>query len=134
MSSKLMRRPIQQQLLVPMLVVVLAGVAVASIAGAWIGARSEREQEQEHLQRLAGTLADAGFPLSENVLRQMGGLSGADFVVLEPEGAVLQSTISLTGEDATELRRLGQQDQPKGRFPDVTLIMSTGRYRAARVP
>ena len=82
-----------------MLVVVLAGVAVASLAGAWIGARFARDQEQENLRRLARTLADAGFPLTENVLRQMAGLSGADFVVLGPVGQVLHSTIRLTDDE-----------------------------------
>jgi len=129
-----MRRPIQQQLLIPMLVVVLAGVAVASLAGAWIGARFAREQEQDNLRRLAGTLADAGFPLSENVLRKMAGLSGADFVVLGQDGQMLQSTISLSGEEAAELLRLDQAGLASGPPTDLTLNLSAGRYRAARLP
>jgi len=128
------RRPIQQQLLIPMLVVVLAGVAVASLAGAWIGARFAREQEQENLRRLAGTLADAGFPLSENVLRKMAGLSGADFVVLGQQGQTLHSTIPLSAAEAAELRRVDAADQGTGSVPELPLSLSAGRYRAARLP
>ena len=134
-----MRRPIQQQLLVPMLVVVLAGVAVASLTGAWIGAQFAREQEQENLRRLAGTLADAGFPLSENVLHKMAGLSGADFVVLGPLGQVQQSTILLSAAETTELQRLDRErldraERATGPSPDLALVLSARPYRAARLP
>lgn len=129
-----MRRPIQQQLLIPMLIVVLTGVAVASIAGAWIGARFAREQEQDNLRRLAGTLADAGFPLSQNVLRKMAGLSGADFVVLGQEGQVLEATIQMSDGETEELRRLDRAGPSTGSLPDLTLVLSAGRYRAARLP
>lgn len=128
-----MRRPIQQQLLIPMLVVVLAGVAVASLAGAWIGAKFARDQEQENLRRLARTLADAGFPLTENVLRQMAGLSGADFVVLGSAGEVLHSTITLTEEETADLRQLDQSNT-SNLLPDLTLVLASRRYRAARLP
>ena len=129
-----MRRPIQQQLLIPMLVVVLAGVAVASLAGAWIGARFAREQEQDNVRRLAGTLADAGFPLTENVLRKMAGLSGAEFVVLGADGRILQSTVSLSGDESAELSRLDRTGQTTGPPSDVTLSLSAGQFRAARLP
>lgn len=129
-----MRRPIRHQLLLPMLVVVLAGVAVASLTGAWMGAHFARQQEQENLRRLARTLADTGFPLSENVLRTMAGLSGAEFVVLSDTGEVQQSTIALSGEESAELIRLVQfrsdPDSPTG----LMLKQGTRRYTAARLP
>lgn len=126
-----MRRPIQQQLLVPMLVVVLAGVAVASVAGASLGARFAREQEQENLRRLAGTLVDAGFPLSENVLQKMAGLSGADFVVLNHGGRLLHSTITLSEQQVSDLQRLASSE---GSDAEFTIDLGASRYRAARLP
>lgn len=128
-----MRRPIQQQLLVPMLVVVLAGVAVASLAGAWIGAQFARQQEHDDLRRLAATLADAGFPLSENVLRKMAGLSGAEFIVTEQGGQVLQSTLELSPTEAADLQRL-DREHPVGSQDSGTLQLAAGRYRTARLP
>lgn len=116
-----------------MLVVVLAGVAVASLTGAWMGARIARDQEQENVRRLATTLADAGFPLSENVLRKMAGLSGADFVVVGQDGQIQQSTIDLTDADAAALQEL-DRDSTAGSNRDRTLILSSNRYRAARLP
>lgn len=126
-----MRRPIQQQLLVPMLVVVLAGVAVASMAGAWLGAKFAREQEQENLRRLAATLVDAGFPLSENVLRKMAGLSGADFAVLDRDGHVLHSTLRLSDAEVAELQR---RESGGAALQEFSVTLSSSPYRAARLP
>lgn len=126
-----MRRPIQHQLLIPMLVVVLTGVAVASLAGAWLGAYRAGEQEQESLQRLAGTLVDAGFPLSENVLHKMAGLSGADFIAVSTSGQILHSTILLSDAESAKIRQLTQKGQDPVR--NLTLELSSRRYRAARL-
>jgi signal transduction histidine kinase len=117
-----------------MLLVVLAGVAVASIAGAWMGAQLARAQEQVNLRRLASTLADAGFPLTENVLRKMAGLSGADFVVLNNAGHGVHSTISLSEGETSELKRRVETTDPTQAGADVTLNLAAGRYRALRLP
>jgi signal transduction histidine kinase len=117
-----------------MLVVVLAGVAVASLTGAWMGAHFARQQEQENLRRLAGSLADAGFPLSENVLHKMAGLSGADFVVVAPNGQVVQSTIRMSDDEIAELRQLDQSARTNEPRPDFMLTLSARRYRSARLP
>lgn len=117
-----------------MLLVVLASVAVASVAGAWAGARAAREQEREHLRRLASTLADAGFPLTENVLRQMAGLSGAAFVVLGPNDQVLRSTITLTGHEPEQLKELAQRGVSTRQTTDETVTLTTKRYLALKLP
>ena len=117
-----------------MLFVVLACVAVASVAGAWTGARFAREQERDNLRRLASTLADAGFPLTENVLRQMAGLSGADFVVLSDSGDVVRSTIVLAKEETVTLKGLDERSDPFRQGSDETVTLATKRYLAARLP
>lgn len=117
-----------------MLFVVLACVAVASVAGAWTGARFAREQERDNLRRLASTLADAGFPLTENVLRQMAGLSGADFVVLSDSGDVVRSTIVLAQEETVTLKGLDERSDPFRQGSDETVTLATKRYLAARLP
>lgn len=116
-----------------MLVVVLAGVAVASVAGAWMGAKFARDQERDNLQRLAGTLADAGFPLSENVLQKMAGLSGADFVLLSHDGRIQQATIALSEHEAAQLKQLDQTGPAQPPPLDLTLALTAGRYRATRL-
>ena len=117
-----------------MLFVVLACVAVASVTGAWTGGQFAREQERDNLRRLASTLADAGFPLTENVLRQMAGLSGADFVVLSDTGDVVRSTIALARDETVTLNGLVERSDPFRQGSDETVTLAAKRYLAARLP
>ena len=85
-----MRRPIQIQLLVPMLSVVVLAILLASGAGGYYSAMRQRQSQEDSLKRVVDTLADGPhFPLTGEVLQQMSGLSGAEFVFLEhgPTGA-----------------------------------------------
>lgn len=100
-----MRWPIWLQLLLPMLAVVVLAIVLASAASAYLGAVRLRSQQEDDLRRVVGTLADSSFPLTENVLRQTSGLSGAEFVLLDREGNLRQSTLRLLPDDLAALRR-----------------------------
>ena len=78
-----MRWPIQIQLLLPMLTVVVMAIALAAAVSAYLGGKHARQAQDENLRRVVATLSEANFPLSEPVLRQMSGLSGAEFVFFE---------------------------------------------------
>ena len=85
-SRRRMRWPIHLQLLVPMVsVVLLASFLATAITAFWIALRVRTEQ-RESLRRVVKTLGEAAFPLTENVLGQMSGLSGAEFVLMTPAG------------------------------------------------
>ena len=100
-----MRWPIQAQLLLPVLSVVVLTIAVASMASGYIGALRARQAEEESLRRVVTTLvAEDRFPLNEWVLQKMSGLSGGEFVFLDTEGHVVAATLALTDADAKELR------------------------------
>jgi transcriptional regulator of aromatic amino acid metabolism len=58
----------------------VAAILAVSVLTAMLAALRAHRQIQEQLQGIAGTLAQSDFPLRENVLRQMRGLSGAEFV------------------------------------------------------
>ena len=58
------------------------------------GQRAGRTQE-ESLRRVVATLTEAKFPLIESVLRQMSGLSGAEFVLLDRSDSLQASTLLL---------------------------------------
>ena len=93
-----MRWPIQFQLLLPTLSVVVLAIVLASGVSLFrrpTGAPSPRGE----LQRVVATLAEAKFPLSEPVLRQMSGLSGAEFVLLDQPDTLQASTLRLSAED-----------------------------------
>jgi len=62
---------------------------------------------------VVATLAEAKFPLSEPVLRQMSGLSGAEFVLLDQHNALQASTFRLNAEDLELLRQI-RNEEPAG--------------------
>jgi len=79
-----MRWPIRYQLLVPLLTLLL-GVVGISTWTALASADRARRQIETQVRRVAHTLS-ASFPLKPNVLDQMKLLSGADFLLITPDG------------------------------------------------
>jgi len=110
-----MRWPIRAQLLLPMLLVVLLTIALASGAVAYWRFVQVRQRELDDLRRVTATLADASFPLSHRVLQQISGLSGAEFVVLDADGQVQYATVQPTSDELHTARRAAQQTaRPSG--------------------
>ncbi len=113
-----MRWPIRRQLLVPMVsVVLLASLLATAITASWIALRVRREQAED-LRRVKRTLAEAAFPLTRPVLLQIKGLSGAEFVLIGPEGRLEESTLPLEKswlEDLAQFGRTGRTDTGAGR-------------------
>ncbi len=82
-----MRWRIRWQLLLPPLLLV-AGVVVVSVWLAVLSADQARRQVEERVRSVARNLGEeASYPLSENVLRQMKRLSGADFLLVPRDGS-----------------------------------------------
>ncbi len=104
-----MRYPIYAQLLVPMLLVVLVAILLASGSTAyWAAARTRAEQEAA-LERVARTLAQARYPLSGTILTQVAGLSGMELVTLDAGGGLAESTLPLPTGEAAVLARVAPQ-------------------------
>lgn len=129
-----MRRPIHIQLLLPMLGVVVLAITLVSMANAYLGMDRARLAQEENLRRVVSVLSEASFPLTENVLRQMAGLSGAEFVLLDHGGRARHGTLSLDAEDSNRLARVPEAAD-EGRFSDNSVIHLAGRdYLSGRVP
>ncbi len=77
--------------MVPMAGAMLMTVVAISLLNAWLAGRRVLEGIQSQVHEMAGTLATASFPLTDSVLRQMRGLSGAEFVVVDRTGVVAAS-------------------------------------------
>jgi len=109
-----MRWPIQVQLLIPILLVVSLAIVLASAITAYFGSVRDRRQQEDRLRRVVATLMEASFPLTERVLQQMQGLSGAEFVLVDERGQIQASTLPLAavmeqarGQCAAAARQLG---------------------------
>jgi signal transduction histidine kinase len=78
-----MRWPLKFQVMVPMATAMLAVVVALSLLHAYFAARQSEQQISSRLQDVTRTLESARYPLTDNVLTQMQGLSGADFVLVD---------------------------------------------------
>jgi signal transduction histidine kinase len=125
-----MRWPIQLQLLLPMLSVVIVAILLASGTGAYFSGLHVRQLEQEHLRRVVATLTQARFPPREPVLRQMRGLSGADFLFYDQANRLQATTLATQKKDLDLLAELPHTaaagaDEP-GRFAGNHTIQLEG--------
>ncbi len=83
------RWPLRLQILVPHAVLMIAVLIAVSLLNAVLATRLSQRQIEQQLQGIANTLAQSNFPLSDAVLRQVSGLSGAEFILTDAEGNVL---------------------------------------------
>jgi signal transduction histidine kinase len=80
-----MRWSIRTQFVVPLLLL-LAGLGGVCSWTALESARRAQDRISGQVVGIVHTLSDARFPLNQHVLEQMKGLSGADYLLLEPDG------------------------------------------------
>jgi signal transduction histidine kinase len=129
-----MRWPIQIQLLLPFLSVVLLAILLACVTIAYLGTTRARHQQEENLRRVVGTLTEATFPPTERVLQQMSGLSGAEFVVLDEKNRIQGSTLRLPTEEGASLARLPREDRLENLSARAAVALSGRTYLGGRVP
>ena len=79
-----MRQPIRQQLLRPLLAVMIASVILVAGLSAWASSSRQVALLQNRQAAVARVLEDAAFPLTGQVLRQMADLCEQEFVVWSP--------------------------------------------------
>jgi signal transduction histidine kinase len=128
-----MRWPIQFQILLPNLSVVVLAIVVASAASAYFGAVRARRTQEETLQRVVATVAELKFPQSQPVLRLMKGLSGTDFVLLDHDGLAQAATLRLDDEDWDRLRPIRGDRQESDWDARPAIALGGRAYLARRV-
>src|SRR5262245_8264145 len=81
-----LRWPLRYQIMLPMVGILLLTIAVVSALNAWLASARARRQLEDQLADVSRTLATSNFPLESNVLRQMRGLTSADYVLVDGSG------------------------------------------------
>jgi signal transduction histidine kinase len=115
-----------------MLGVMLATLLGVSVFHAILSVRRERWRIEREVQGVVETLENSSFRLTDAVLHQMRGLSGAEYVLCEDPEAVSASTLGTV--DAKMLQALdGVSGQPKGRSSGSVFI-NQRRYQHTRLP
>ena len=87
-----MRWPIRNQVLVPMLAVQGAVVLCLSLLSAHLASHAVARQMEAQAHSVQQTLSESRFPLTDRVLEQMAGLSGAEYVVMDSKGGLQASS------------------------------------------
>jgi signal transduction histidine kinase len=88
-----MRWPLRYQIMLPMAGLMLATLVGVSLLNAWMAARRSSLHIGRQLQEITRTLDNSSFPLTDSVLRQMRGLSGAEFALRNNSGSIVASTV-----------------------------------------
>ncbi len=89
-----MRWPLRYQILFPFGGVMLAVVLGVSLLDAVLAARRTQRQIEHQLNEVAQTLLDATFPLTDAVLKQTRGLSGAEFLLTDQQGNLRAASLT----------------------------------------
>ncbi len=108
-----MRWPLRYQIMVPMAVVMLLAVLFVAAVGTLVAVHETESRIATQVQEVARIAAQASFPLTNSVLRQMKALSGAELIVADESGRTISSS-GLTEEFASF-----SHDQPSPVRPGV---------------
>lgn len=95
-----MRFPIRSQILLSTSIVMLAVVLGSFAINVRLVQQAEATRIQQRIERVSGILEESTFPLTDRVLQQMAGLTGAEFVLMDETGDV-------SGSSDSEFSRLG---------------------------
>src|SRR6185295_13773115 len=88
-----MRWPLRNQIIIPFAGVLLVALVGVSLLNAYLATRRTEQQLVGQLRDVVDTLQGSTFPLTDAVLRQTHGLSGAEFVLTDRDGNVLAASL-----------------------------------------
>lgn len=88
-----MRLPLRLQVFLPFAGLLTATICAVGAAWAWQALRATDDEIHRQMRGAAGVLVAANFPLTNVVLEQTRGLSGAEFVGVDTDGAIRASSL-----------------------------------------
>lgn len=125
-----MRWPVRNQILLPMLCLMLASLTAVSCINAYVSLLRARTQIERDLKRVVATLEQSRFPLTNRVLEQMRGLVGAEFI-LSDESGVVRAMSRPFPSITTVLARLPVKTEPSMVLDDPVKIQSAPYFHAS---
>jgi signal transduction histidine kinase len=126
-SSGRFASPLRRQILLPVAGLVLIAVLVNTIAAAWLASRGTAQAALERQQQMAQVLAEANYPRSGAVLRQLSRLTGDHYITWDARRGVALAT-SLPDIDEADIR-LDLSRDSAGPLPAVQIGRT--EYRAS---
>lgn len=116
-----MRLPIRFQFMLPLLGVALASLVAIGIVDARLATQQTRSRIEQQLRGVVTVLTESNYPLTDSVLKQMGGLANAEFVLAEEQGAVLASSGSFNWQARQPDQRTGKSAEDVGLGPSIVI-------------
>ena len=89
-----MRIPIRYQFMLPLFVVAVASLSAVGVLNAHLATRQTKSRIEKQLRGVAAVLAESSYPLTDAVLRQMGELANAKFILTDSMGVQIASGTS----------------------------------------
>lgn len=89
-----MRWPIRNQILLPFALLQGVVIMLISFNASWTAAQRVERESIARLDQVVRTLSESRFPVRNSVLKQMKGLSGADFIATDANGILTASTLT----------------------------------------
>jgi signal transduction histidine kinase len=83
---------LRNQLLISVLICVALMQIILIVAFGWLAARDQSKEISQRIERVSTTLDESHFPVTNRVLEQMRGLTGAEFLLVGGSGEVIAST------------------------------------------
>src|SRR6185369_4933440 len=91
-----MRWPIRNQILLPLLAVAIISLTAVGAINTVLTERRTREHVEQQVRQVIAVITNSSFPLTDSVLRQIRELSSEDYVLIDPAGTTVASTLPTT--------------------------------------
>ena len=106
-----MRRPLRDQIFFPVAALLALAVIVLTGVSAWHAVEVRRSQTAQHLEAIVSALGSASYPLTDDVVRQIGAMIGGEVIVLDDDAGIRASTIERSDAFRTLLTQLPRTTQ-----------------------
>lgn len=130
-----MRSRVGNQILVPTVVLIALAVGLTALLSAYSAARAHNVDRARHLQGIIGTLSVAAFPVNDRVLQQLRGITLAELIVADAQGAVLARTRQLSQTEWSAIRQAAPVLKTIDRLSALPVVPVAGEpHYAVSVP
>ncbi len=120
----------QNQILIPLIIIQGAAVLAVTIATATVAARRSERQVIDRLNGVIETLGHASFPYTATVLSKMRGLSGAEFIAYSTDGHVDAASFSSLNDNPPPLESIPATARLDSLGESPTVLLDSVRYFA----
>jgi len=129
-----MRWSIRNQILIPLIGIQAVAVTAATATVATLAATRTEREIISRLNDVIETLAHGNFPFTASVLARLRGLSGAHFIVAQPSGEIMETSLPTLDRLPESLRSVPQAAQVKSLDEYPAVLLDGIPYFAVSVP